>query len=51
MFTIQEVADILRVHRMTIFRHLQDGTIKGIRVGKSWRISEEELERIKREGF
>ena len=51
MLTIQEVADILRVHRMTIFRHLSSGTIKGIRVGKSWRISEEELERIKREGF
>lgn len=50
MLTIKEVADALRVHEITIFRHLKDGKIKGVKIGKSWRISEEELERIKRQG-
>lgn len=51
MLTIKQVADELNVCRMTIMRHLTKGNIKGIRVGRSWRISREEVERIKREGF
>ena len=50
MLTIKEVANDLKVHEMTILRHLNYGNIKGVKIGKSWRISEEELERIKRQG-
>lgn len=49
MLTVKEVANILKVHEMTIFRHLKNGSIKGIKMGNIWRISEQELERIKRE--
>lgn len=51
MHTIKEVAQMLKVHEITILRHLENGNIKGVKIGKSWRISEEELEKIKREGF
>jgi excisionase family DNA binding protein len=51
MLTIKQVAEALNVCAMTIMRHLTKGTIRGIKVGKSWRISQEELDRIKREGF
>ena len=37
--TVGEVADHLRVSRMTIYRMVEDGTLPRIRVGKSFRIS------------
>ena len=51
MLTIKEVANALKVHEMTILRHLNNNSIKGVKIGKSWRISEEELERIKENGI
>lgn len=51
MLTINDVAEQLNVCRLTIVRHLTKGSIKGIKVGKSWRISQEELNRIMKEGF
>lgn len=51
MLTVKELAEELNVCRLTIMRHLAKGTISGIKMGKSWRISQEEFERIKREGF
>ena len=51
MFTIKEVALILKVTEMTVFRHIHSGKIKAIKVGKSWRINESEIKRIKRCGI
>jgi len=51
MYSTTEVAEILNISRATIFRALRQGRIKGIKIGNIWRISEEELERLKKEGF
>lgn len=51
MYTAREVASILKVHEMTVIRHIRSGEIKAVKIGCGWRISEQELERIKREGF
>lgn len=51
MYTTTEVARRLKISRYTVFRGLKQGRIKGIKIGNIWRISEEELERIKKEGF
>lgn len=51
MFTIKEVAKMLKVAEMTVFRHIHNGKIKAVKVGKSWRISENEIEKIKRYGI
>lgn len=51
MLTVKDVADALKVHEMTIFRYLQKGKIKGIKIGNVWRISQDELQRIMREGL
>lgn len=50
MLSIKEVAKELNLHELTIFRHIHNGKIKGIKIGNTWRIDEKELERIKREG-
>lgn len=51
MLTIEDVASELKVAPMTIYRVLKLGKVKGVKIGAIWRISEDELERIKREGF
>lgn len=51
MYTTTEVAKLLNISRVTIFRALKQGRIKGVKIGNIWRISEEELQRLRREGF
>ena len=50
MYTTIEVAKILNISRATVFRALKSGRIKGVKFGNNWRVSEEELERVKKEG-
>ena len=46
VYTIQEVADILKVDYFTIYRLVRDNKLKTFRVGRLWRITEEELQRF-----
>ena len=42
--TVAEVADLLRVSSMTVYRLIEAGDLRALRVGKSFRIEEEDLE-------
>lgn len=44
LYTQNEVAEILRVNPRTVYRYLLAGRLKGIKLGKAWRVSEEDLE-------
>lgn len=46
LFSPGEVANILDIHVKTVRRYLRDKTLKGIKVGGSWKISKEELEAL-----
>ena len=39
VLTIGEVAEMLRVHPMTVYRLLKRGSIPGFKVGGNWRVS------------
>lgn len=43
ILTIKEAASLLRVHKITIYRHIQAGKILVIRIGRALRISKTEL--------
>ena len=43
-YSPKEVARILNVHVKTVRRYLRDGTIKGQKIGGSWKVSAEEIE-------
>jgi excisionase family DNA binding protein len=45
VLTVDEVADMLRVGRITIQRLLRVGTLPGAKVGRSWRIHKEGLQK------
>jgi excisionase family DNA binding protein len=44
LLTVAEVADVLRVSSMTVYRLIKAGTMPAIRVGKNYRIRERDLE-------
>jgi excisionase family DNA binding protein len=43
LLTVAEVATIMRVSRMTVYRLIRRGQLKAIRVGRNYRVREEDL--------
>lgn len=44
--TVAEVADMARVSKMTVYRMVHSGELPAIRVGKSFRVPYEEVEKL-----
>ncbi len=42
--TVEEVAAMLRLNVVTIYRWLRNNELRGIKLGKEWRIKESDLE-------
>lgn len=47
LLTVQEAADLLRVHRNTIYAMIHDGRLPAFKVGRAWRIRFEDLPNAK----
>ena len=43
--TVAEVASLLRVSNMTVYRLVQAGSIPAVRVGRSYRIREDDVDK------
>ena len=43
--TVAEVADQMRVSNMTVYRLIKAGELGAVRVGKSYRIAEDDMDR------
>ena len=43
--TVAEVADLLRVSNMTVYRLINAGDLPAVRVGKSFRLREDDVNR------
>lgn len=44
LLTTKQLKDLLRVDRITIYRMLKDGRLRGFKVGGQWRFSQREIE-------
>jgi len=44
--TVQEVAEMLKVNKMTIYRYIKAGKIEAYKIGKDFRIQKEEFDRF-----
>ncbi len=44
LLTVAEVASVMRVSRMTVYRLIRRGLLKAIRVGRNYRVRQEDLE-------
>ena len=45
LLTVGEVADVMRVSNMTVYRLIKAGELRAIRVGKNYRIRRDDVER------
>ncbi|HRR98121.1 MAG TPA: helix-turn-helix domain-containing protein [Candidatus Syntrophosphaera sp.] len=43
LYTLTEVADILRVTRRTLYNYIKSGKLKAVKMGREWRITYENL--------
>lgn len=46
MYTVNDVCKTLNLHINTIYNMLNDGRLKGIRIGGVWRFKEEYIQKI-----
>ena len=44
LLTTQEVANILKVTVRTVYSLLEGGELQGVKVGRVWRVSEDDLQ-------
>jgi excisionase family DNA binding protein len=49
--TIAEVASVMRVSKMTVYRLVHSGELPAVRVGRSFRVSEEDVNEYLRKSF
>lgn len=45
-YTIEEVAEMLKVVYLTVYRWIQDGKLKAYKAGKQYRINKSDLDRF-----
>lgn len=45
-YTIQEVADILKVHHQTVRKMIREGRLPAEQMGTVWRIRKDDLEKV-----
>ena len=49
--TVAEVATIMRVSKMTVYRLVHGGDLPAVRVGRSFRVKEEDVDEYLRKSF
>lgn len=42
-YTVDEIAELVKIHPKTIQRYIREGKLKATKVGKSWRVSGHDL--------
>lgn len=43
LYTLDEVAAILKLHRRTLYRHIKSGSLAAVKMGQYWRVTDEQL--------
>jgi excisionase family DNA binding protein len=44
IYTLEEVAEIVKLPTSTLYKHLTRGKLKGVKLGRHWRITETNLQ-------
>jgi excisionase family DNA binding protein len=49
--TVAEVAAVMRVSKMTVYRLVHNGELPAVRVGRSFRVTEDDVDEYLRKSF
>lgn len=50
IYTIEELVDLLKVTRRTIYNYIQSGKLKACKMGKYWRVTQKQLDAFLAQG-
>ena len=50
LYSQDEAAELLQISRLTLGKWLRDGRIRGVKIGRLWRIPESALDEIAKSG-
>ena len=45
-YTVDEAAEIFKVYKKTIYKHIRNGDIKAVKIGARYRITKPEIDRL-----
>ena len=46
VYTLEEIADILKVTRRTLYTYIKAGKLDAVKVGRYWRVKEDALKKF-----
>lgn len=46
LYTARQVQELLKINRITVYRMLQDGRLKGVKIGQQWRFPASQFEHL-----
>lgn len=49
VLTVEQAADYLQLHKVTVYKYIREGLLPAARIGKVYRVLRPELERFLRE--
>ena len=44
VYTLDEVAEVLKITRRTLYTYVKEGKLKAVKIGHEWRVSETALQ-------
>lgn len=44
LYTLDDLENILKVSRRTLFRVIKDGKLQAVKIGRTWRVTQESLD-------
>lgn len=44
VYTLDEVAEVLKITRRTLYTYVKEGKLKAVKIGREWRVSETALQ-------
>lgn len=50
VYTLEELVEILKVTKRTLYNYIKEGRLKAVKMGKYWRVTQNQLDSFLNEG-
>ena len=50
VYTLEELVDLLKVTKRTLYTYIKEGKLKAVKMGKYWRVTQKQLDAFLNDG-
>lgn len=50
VYTLEELVEVLKVTKRTLYNYIKEGRLKAVKMGKYWRVTQKQLDSFLNEG-